>query len=124
MVLRADPRGDDDGVASSVIASLAQNTGATVTSTLDSQITLHVGEVGGETNDVHSKYLLVAARYGEGNEWETNVWTGSENWTGAALSSNDGIMLKFRDAEVHRQFVANHEMLKSKCRRVRGLYRP
>jgi len=81
------------------------------------QVFIYTGNIAthADTQNVHSKYLLIEGYYGEGVSWETNVWSGSENWTDPAVHNNDEIMVKFRDEDLYQHFVENHKMLKSVC---------
>lgn len=80
---------------------------------IDSLRTAHPGRVDlfrcsvGGSVDVHSKYVTYKGYYGEGDEWERLVWTGSENWTWPALVTNDEVMLKIRDEEAYTAFAEN-----------------
>lgn len=65
--------------------------------------------------DVHNKYMLIKGYYGEGSDWEHLVWSGSENWSGPALVSNDEMLFKFSDAEMYWVYEAHHDHLKSLC---------
>ncbi len=62
-----------------------------------------------EDRNVHSKVLLIDARYGEGDAIERLVFTGSHNWTGPALRRNDEALLKLREPEVFAAFWQNWE---------------
>lgn len=117
LVLRRDPEDDDasgdDGVDPRIIADLQ------VWGTYHpGRVIIHVGRLTRDSQNVHNKYFLIEGFYGGGSEWETNVWTGSENWTGRAFKFNDELMVKFRDAELYELYVRNHERLKLLCERV------
>lgn len=55
---------------------------------------------------IHSKYLLIE-RAGK-----TRVLTGSHNYTGNALRSNDEVLLSLDSPELHRQFNEDWEFMK------------
>jgi len=111
LVLRVDWDGDDDGVDMALVRRVQR----VLRSGNPLSLHLHLSRVDSTPIDVHSKYLLVDAEYGDGGDWERIVWTGSENWTKPALRSNDEVMIKIRDSRVHQLFVENHERLKSLC---------
>ena len=46
---------------------------------------------------LHSKYLLVDGSYGRDREERRLIWTGSHNYTRAALRDNDEVLLKIDD---------------------------
>lgn len=112
LVLRRDANdedGTDDGVHPAIIGHLV----FLKNYVYPSRLFIHIVRTDRANENVHSKYLLVEGYYGEGKEWENNVWSGSENWTRAALRTNDEIMVKIRDEEVYKRFLENHELLKS-----------
>lgn len=55
---------------------------------------------------IHSKYLLID------REGKTRVLTGSHNYTGNALRSNDEVLLSLDSPELHRQFMEDWEFMK------------
>lgn len=61
---------------------------------------------------LHSKYLLIAARYA-GVDGQRLLWTGSHNYTGPALRENDETLLKIDDAGLFDAFVADWLEMKS-----------
>ena len=44
------------------------------------------------TNDVHDKYFLAYGKFG--GRYQHQVYTGSQNWSGSALTTNDEIFVK------------------------------
>ncbi len=76
------------------------------------QLELHKSVIGTRNIDVHSKYLTYKGYYGEGEDWERLVWTGSVNWTTSALRSNDEILFKIRDETTYDAFAQNFKDLK------------
>jgi phosphatidylserine/phosphatidylglycerophosphate/cardiolipin synthase-like enzyme len=76
---------------------------------------LDLALVGDPTRNVHSKYFLISARYGKGAAWETLVFTGSVNFTGHGLETQDELLVKIRDVEAHARYVANFERLQALC---------
>ncbi|MSP72633.1 MAG: phosphatidylserine/phosphatidylglycerophosphate/cardiolipin synthase family protein [Myxococcales bacterium] len=63
---------------------------------------------------VHSKYMLIRARYGEGAVVETLVFAGSHNWTGAALRRNDEAVMRLEDAASYQAFLADWNLMRSR----------
>jgi phosphatidylserine/phosphatidylglycerophosphate/cardiolipin synthase-like enzyme len=111
LVLRFDP-GDDFGVKRRIIDQLIELRNSGV---FDDRLSVKLANGNEEKTNVHCKYFLVEGFYGDGDEWETNVWSGSENWTSPALNYNDEIMVKCRDAELHKLYVEHHKGLQSLC---------
>lgn len=66
----------------------------------------------GQVN-IHSKYFLIDSYYKSGSsEYKQKiVWTGSHNFTGAALHSNDETLLKIRDTKIYVKFLINFSRL-------------
>ncbi len=56
---------------------------------------------------LHSKYLLIDARYNASANRRQLVFTGSHNFTGRALRENDEAMLRLEDPAVYRAFFDN-----------------
>jgi len=56
---------------------------------------------------LHSKYLLIDARYGGSSARRRLVFTGSHNWTRGALRDNDETMLRVEDDGVFNAFMAD-----------------
>ena len=102
---------DSEGTADSIKFLLLALRTTLAASRHGDRLKVRFSTVGDDVTDIHSKYVIVDGRYGEGSTWETNVWSGSPNWTDDGLNSNDEILFKFRDAEVHRLFAANHARL-------------
>ncbi len=63
---------------------------------------------------VHSKYMLIRARYGEGAVVETLVFAGSHNWTGAALRRNDEAVMRLEDAASYQAFLTDWNLMRSR----------
>uniref|UniRef100_A0AAU2VFD2 phospholipase D n=1 Tax=Streptomyces sp. NBC_00003 TaxID=2903608 RepID=A0AAU2VFD2_9ACTN len=63
---------------------------------------------------IHSKYLMIEGTY-DGKASQKLVWTGSHNYSYAALRSNDETLLKINDAAIYGQFKADHDHLMSYC---------
>ncbi len=61
--------------------------------------------------NLHSKYMLIRARYGDGAAVENLVFTGSHNWTDHALLHNDEAMVKIDNAAVYDAFRANWQLI-------------
>lgn len=57
---------------------------------------------------IHSKYMLIEGTYA-GVSDRTVVFTGSPNYSDAALRLNDEAMLRIYNDEIHGQYVANFE---------------
>lgn len=117
LVLRIDPNWDEDSGGSGVTQSIVADFQVYSISWPGSVI-VHIGSLDVVRENVHNKYFLIEGYYGAGSEWETNVWTGSPNWTRPALKFNDELMVKFRDAELYKRYVKNHDILKLLCRRI------
>lgn len=60
---------------------------------------------------VHSKYLLIDGQV-NGQQAEI-VATGSENYTGAALKTNNETLLQFNDADIFLHYISNFEQINS-----------
>lgn len=101
----------DDGVSTGILGLLL----LCRLFVLPNRMTLHWGKVGGGEKDVHTKYFTVSGFYPGSPDWKEMVWTGSANFTASAVSSNDEIMVKVTDAEVHRLYRANFDKIKSYC---------
>ncbi|MEZ4405999.1 MAG: phospholipase D-like domain-containing protein [Polyangiales bacterium] len=56
---------------------------------------------------LHSKYLLIDARYAGSSANRRLVFTGSHNWTGGALRRNDETMLRVENDDVFAAFMAD-----------------
>jgi hypothetical protein len=56
---------------------------------------------------MHSKYLLVDARYEleDATRRRRIVWTGSHNYTGAALAENDEVLIRVTDSAVYTKYL-------------------
>ncbi|MCK6574017.1 phospholipase D-like domain-containing protein [Myxococcota bacterium] len=63
---------------------------------------------------VHSKYLLIRARYGEGAAIENLVFAGSHNYTEAALRRNDEALMRLEDAASYQAFLADWTLMRSR----------
>ena len=63
---------------------------------------------------VHSKYMLIRARYGEGADVETLVFAGSHNFTGAALRRNDEAVMRLEDAASYQAFLADWTLMRGR----------
>lgn len=111
LVLRFDAE-DDWGVKRSIIDELIELRDS---DNFRGQLSVKLANGAEEKTNVHNKYFLIEGHYGDGTEWETNVWSGSENWTSPALNYNDEIMVKFRDVELHRLYVEHHKGLQCLC---------
>jgi phosphatidylserine/phosphatidylglycerophosphate/cardiolipin synthase-like enzyme len=64
---------------------------------------------------LHSKYVLVNGSY-DGRSGRKLVFTGSHNYSYAALRANDETLLKIDDAALYDQFRANHAKIMSYCK--------
>ena len=62
---------------------------------------------------VHSKYLLIRARYAAGDEVETLVLAGSHNYTRGALESNDEALMRLNDAASYNAFLAHWNRMRA-----------
>ena len=62
---------------------------------------------------LHSKYLLVDAKYAGSSAHRRLVFTGSHNYTGPALTSNDETLLRVEDAAVFQAFLADWAKVKA-----------
>jgi len=56
---------------------------------------------------LHSKYLLLDARLGGSTTTRRLVFTGSHNWTGPSLRTNDETLLRIDNAAVYDAYLAN-----------------
>ncbi len=56
---------------------------------------------------LHSKYLLIDARYAGSSANRRLVFTGSHNWTGGALRRNDETLLRVENDDVFAAFMAD-----------------
>lgn len=56
---------------------------------------------------IHSKYVLIDGAYGANATEQKLVWTGSHNFTGPALRSNDETSLKIRNESMFEAFLAD-----------------
>ena len=63
---------------------------------------------------VHSKYLLIHARYASGDAVESLVFTGSHNYTQGALRNNDEALLRLQDADAYQAFLADWNTMRSR----------
>lgn len=61
---------------------------------------------------LHSKYLIIDARYGGSSARRRLVFTGSHNWTRGALRDNDETMLRVEDDGVFNAFMADWARLR------------
>jgi phosphatidylserine/phosphatidylglycerophosphate/cardiolipin synthase-like enzyme len=57
--------------------------------------------------DLHSKYMLIDAPYAGSTAHRRLVFTGSHNWTGPALRSNDETLLRVEDDAVFEAYLAD-----------------
>ncbi|MFI0981407.1 phospholipase D-like domain-containing protein [Streptomyces sp. NPDC021093] len=64
---------------------------------------------------LHSKYVLVNGTY-EGKAGRKLVFTGSHNYSYAALRANDETLLKIDNAALYDQFKENHAKIMSYCK--------
>jgi phosphatidylserine/phosphatidylglycerophosphate/cardiolipin synthase-like enzyme len=64
---------------------------------------------------LHSKYVLVNGTY-EGKSGRKLVFTGSHNYSYAALRANDETLLKLDNAALYDQFKENHVKIMSYCK--------
>jgi phosphatidylserine/phosphatidylglycerophosphate/cardiolipin synthase-like enzyme len=71
--------------------------------------------------NLHSKYVLIDAAYaGDGTEGRRRVvWTGSPNFTEAALRRNDEALLRIEDPALYAKYDQNFEELVREWRSVR-----
>ena len=79
------------------------------------RVKVRFGRVGGNQKDIHSKYMLISPRYGEGADWEQLVFTGSPNFTKDGLVDGDEVMIKIRDKRIMADYTDNFERLWSYC---------
>jgi len=79
------------------------------------RVTLYPRRAG--TWGLHSKYLLIDARYNGSTAARRLVFTGSHNWTGAALRENDETMLRVDDRGVFDAFLADWVHVRDAARR-------
>jgi cysteine-rich repeat protein len=63
--------------------------------------------------NVHSKYMIIDARYGEGATVEHLVFTGSHNYTGPALRRNDEALIRVADADIYQAFWDNWQAIRA-----------
>lgn len=66
--------------------------------------------------NVHSKYMIIQARYGAGSTVEKLVFTGSHNYTGPALRRNDEALIRVADGAVYDAFLANWNAIRAQLR--------
>ena len=66
---------------------------------------------------LHSKYLLIDARYNGSAAHRRLVFTGSHNWTGSALRENDETMVRVDDGAVFDGFMADWGHVRDSARR-------
>ncbi|MBN8614320.1 MAG: hypothetical protein J0L92_27215 [Deltaproteobacteria bacterium] len=88
--------------------------GSTVASTLTGagvQLTRYPERGGGWS--LHSKYMLIDARYADSAAHRRLVFTGSHNWTGPALTENDETQLRVEDDAVFDAFMADWEHVRA-----------
>lgn len=78
-------------------------------------VTLYPGRSGGW--GLHSKYLLVDARYAGSAARRQLVFTGSHNWTGSALRANDETMLRLDHDSVFNAFMDDWTHVRDSARR-------
>ena len=78
-------------------------------------VTLYPGRAGGW--GLHSKYLLVDARYNGSSARRQLVFTGSHNWTGSALRQNDETMLRIDNDSVFNAFMDDWTHVRDSARR-------
>ncbi len=64
-----------------------------------------------DTWNLHSKYWIWEGRYAGSAAARRIVFTGSHNWTGNALRSNDEVILRIEDDAVYTAFLADHGQL-------------
>ncbi len=88
--------GNDDGNPAPEVAAAFSAAGVPVT----------LYAVGPAGQGVHSKYLLIEGRYFERDDQHL-VWTGSHNFSGPSLTSNDEVLLKVDDRALYDAFVAD-----------------
>ena len=64
-----------------------------------------------DETDLHLKYMLVESEYGEGDDarWRELVWTGSHNFNGPSLHSNDEVLMRIDDQPVYDRFAENFQ---------------
>lgn len=62
--------------------------------------------------DVHSKYMLIEGKY-DGRINTKLVFTGSHNYSNAALRDNDEALLRIQDDAIHDQYRANFRLMRS-----------
>jgi len=67
--------------------------------------------------DLHSKYLLIDAPYAGSTAHRRLVFTGSHNWTGAALRSNDETLLRVEDDAVFSDYLADWRRVRASALR-------
>lgn len=92
--------------------------GSTVASTLTGagvQLTRYPERGGGWS--LHSKYMVIDARYADSVEHRRLVFTGSHNWTGPALTENDETQLRVEDDGVFDAFMADWEHVRASAMR-------
>ncbi len=63
--------------------------------------------------NIHSKYMLVEARYGAGPAIEQLVFTGSHNYTGPALRNHDEALMRIADADVFDAYWRNWQTIRA-----------
>lgn len=89
--------GDDEIPLGSAIASTLTQAGV--------ELTRYPARGGGW--GLHSKYLLIDAKYAGSTAHRRLVFTGSHNWTGPALTINDETLLRLEDEGVFADFLAD-----------------
>jgi phosphatidylserine/phosphatidylglycerophosphate/cardiolipin synthase-like enzyme len=62
---------------------------------------------------LHSKYLLIDAKYAGSTAARRLVFTGSHNYTGPALTSNDETLLRIEDPAVFAAFLVDWGNIRS-----------
>jgi phosphatidylserine/phosphatidylglycerophosphate/cardiolipin synthase-like enzyme len=88
--------------------------GSAVASTLTGagvQLTRYPERGGGWS--LHSKYMVIDARYADSAEHRRLVFTGSHNWTGPALTVNDETLLRVEDDAVFDTFMEDWEHVRA-----------
>jgi phosphatidylserine/phosphatidylglycerophosphate/cardiolipin synthase-like enzyme len=67
------------------------------------------------SSNIHSKYLLIDSPYGADGTTRKLVFTGSHNYTNAALRTNDEMLLLVDDEHVFSRFMANWDVIRQSC---------
>ncbi|MEZ4392423.1 MAG: phospholipase D-like domain-containing protein [Polyangiales bacterium] len=78
-------------------------------------LTLYRASAGGWA--LHSKYLLIDARYAGSRSRRRLVFTGSHNWTGGALRENDETLLRVEDDGVFESFMTDWSRVRAAASR-------